>query len=129
MVLLPVLAWPRVLPAVRAQARKRPFHGGPGGVRSRDAAALRPPASWLLSLTPQVKNKMTLESFLRNLRGVNEGEDFDRQFLEVGSWAGGADGTGVRVGHTVEEGGMGRALARASLYDVRLGRRAGRRAV
>ncbi|GFR51100.1 hypothetical protein Agub_g13429 [Astrephomene gubernaculifera] len=30
----------------------------------------------------QVKNKMTLESFQRNLRGVNDGADFDRAFLE-----------------------------------------------
>ncbi|GLC38754.1 hypothetical protein PLESTM_000772100 [Pleodorina starrii] len=30
----------------------------------------------------QVKTKMTLESFQRNLRGVNDGTDFDRLFLE-----------------------------------------------
>ncbi|PNW80894.1 hypothetical protein CHLRE_07g334100v5 [Chlamydomonas reinhardtii] len=30
----------------------------------------------------QVKNKMTLESFQRNLRGVNDGTDFDKRFLE-----------------------------------------------
>ncbi|GIL44250.1 hypothetical protein Vafri_1768 [Volvox africanus] len=30
----------------------------------------------------QVKNKMTLESFRRNLRGVNDNADFDPQFLE-----------------------------------------------
>ncbi|KAG2488975.1 hypothetical protein HYH03_012417 [Edaphochlamys debaryana] len=30
----------------------------------------------------QVKNKMTLESFQRNLRGVNDGADFDKRFLE-----------------------------------------------
>lgn len=26
---------------------------------------------------------MTLESFQRNLRGVNDGTDFDKRFLEV----------------------------------------------
>lgn len=30
----------------------------------------------------QVKNKMTLESFQRNLRGVNDGVDFEKRFLE-----------------------------------------------
>lgn len=31
---------------------------------------------------PQVKAKMTLEGFLRNNRGVNDGKDFDAQLLE-----------------------------------------------
>lgn len=42
-----------------------------------------PPLLCLLAPSLQVKNKMSLESFRRNLRGVNDNTDFPVEFLDA----------------------------------------------
>ena len=44
--------------------------------------SFRPPSHPLFCPLSQVKNKMSLESFRRNLRGVNENTDFPIEFLD-----------------------------------------------
>lgn len=58
----------------------------PQGVfKSKDAAYVLAYSVIMLNTdqhNPQVKNRMSLESFRRNLRGVNENSDFPVEFLD-----------------------------------------------
>ncbi|KAJ1966244.1 GDP/GTP exchange factor for ARF [Dipsacomyces acuminosporus] len=60
------------------------FASDPADVASKDAAFILAYAIIMLNTdlhSPQVKNRMRFEDFTRNLRGVNDGEDFRHGFL------------------------------------------------
>ena len=62
------------------------FAANPGSVADADAAYVLSYSIIMLNTdqhNPQVKNKMTLDQFVRNNRGTNGGKDFPRETLEA----------------------------------------------
>ncbi|KAL0577890.1 GDP/GTP exchange factor for ARF [Marasmius crinis-equi] len=61
------------------------FAAGPAEIKSEDAVYVIAFSIIMLNTdqhNPQVRKRMTIEDFQKNLRGVNEGEDFSPEFLQ-----------------------------------------------
>ncbi|KIJ34647.1 hypothetical protein M422DRAFT_782793 [Sphaerobolus stellatus SS14] len=65
---------------------KHYFAAQPEGIKSQDAVFILAYSVILLNTdqhNPQVRKRMTLDDYRRNLRGVNGGEDFDHDYLKA----------------------------------------------
>ncbi|THV07859.1 Sec7-domain-containing protein [Dendrothele bispora CBS 962.96] len=61
------------------------FNSGPAGIKSQDAVYVLAYSIIMLNTdlhNPQIRKRMSFEEYQRNLRGVNDGSDFEPEFLQ-----------------------------------------------